>query len=113
MSGIEIPVIIGGVLSIIGVVGGLIDKWHNRKMRLKNREDIKNIKMHVQPRIIISSNGSLTPKPTPKENDENDDIELSDINLIDGRFIKVPIFYDTQTGEYIKELETPRPQQPY
>lgn len=105
MSGLEIVAIIGGVIS--GIASGISSFIHWRKT-LKTRRDIREIKEHVRPRIIISSNGTLTPGLTPKEGEEMSEIGLNN------KYEPVKLYYNSETGEYFENIpETPRPKHPY
>lgn len=103
MSGLEVLIIVGsGISALSGAFSNFI---HWRKAR-KNRRDIKTIKEHTKPKIIISSSGNLTPLPTPINGDEIDtgpSVEMSDINP---RFVKQELYYDRDSGNYFETIPT-------
>ena len=102
MSGAEIVIIIAG--AVTGVISCVSNVLHYVKAK-KNRRDIKVIKDHTKPQIVIKSdNGTLTPSTTPRE----DETELEDID-IHGRYKLQNIYYDTETNQYFETIpQTPR-----
>lgn len=94
MSGVEVVIICAGIVS--GLASAISNFLHWRKAS-KSRKDIKIIKEHVKPRIIISSSGGLTPIRTPEANDE-------EMKELFPRYEKQELFYDRETGQYYESI---------
>jgi hypothetical protein len=110
MSGAELGLAIAGIVS--AVITG-VSKIHDYIVAKKNRKDIKAIKAHTEPKIIlVSSDGSVIPsKPnTPKEIEQTNSVETNA-----ERYVVKNLYLDTETGNYLEylPLETPRPKHPY
>ena len=98
MSGLEVIIICAG---IVGGLASAISNFVHWRTAKKSRRDIKLIKEHTRPRIVISNSGVLTPLPTPIN---EIDTEMQEISDVFPRYEKQELFYDRQTGQYFETI---------